>query len=163
MAVDNNSVNWCAAKELCICKAAAATTRHLCPVRQGCVHAICGKICEDESILYHTTVMKVFFLVTRGPFESPESFRRRFITVARKDYLQDDNDEEGQVGASTSIDAEVDEVAQVSHMNSAIMRAHKVKKRHEFIKKLMLAQVSNEGRVECRGFCRIFSSWEFCR
>ena len=54
MAEDNNSVYWCAAKELCICKTAAATTRHLCPVCEGSVHATCGKICEDASILYHT-------------------------------------------------------------------------------------------------------------
>ena len=55
---DNSSSYWCAAKELCICETAAATTRHRCPVCQGCVHAICGEICEDATILHHSTCYK---------------------------------------------------------------------------------------------------------
>ena len=151
MAVDNNSVNWCAAKELCICKVAAATTRHLCPVCQGCVHAICGEICEDASILYHTTCHMCFSRYKRT-FESPDSFRH-FIAAAGEDDLQEDknDEEEEQLGASTSIDEEVDEVAQVSHMDSAIMRAHKVKKRRELIKKLTLAQCEIENSTAVNG------------
>jgi hypothetical protein len=151
MAEEEN--NWCAAKELCICKAAAATTRHLCPVCQGCVHAICGKICEDASILYHTTCCYTCFARYKKTFKNPESFWR-FIAAAEKDDLQND-DEEGHLGgaaSSTSIDEEVDVVAPVSNMDlSAIMRADKVKKRREFIKKLTLAQCEIENSAAANG------------
>ena len=91
-------------------------------------------------MLYHTTCHSCFSCYKRT-FKSPESFRR-FIAAAGEDDLQEDNDEEEeQLGTSTSIDEEMDEVAQVSHMDSAIMHAHKVKKRRELIKNLTLAHV----------------------
>ena len=74
-----------------------------------CVHAVCGKVCEDVSTLYHTTCHTCFSCNKRA-FESPENFWC-FIAAVGKDDLQDDNDEEEQLGTLTSIDEEVDEIA----------------------------------------------------
>ena len=53
LAEDNNSNYWCAAMEPIICKTAAATKRHICPVCQGCVHAICGeKVASHHIVSY---------------------------------------------------------------------------------------------------------------
>jgi hypothetical protein len=92
--------------------------------------------------LYHTTCYPCFARYKRT-FESPESVRH-FIAAAEKEDCQDEDDEEEQPGgALTSIDEEVDEVGAlpISHVvDSAFVRADKVKKRREFIKKLTLAQ-----------------------
>jgi hypothetical protein len=116
----------------------------------ACVRAICGKICEDASILYHTTCCTCFACYKKT-FKNPESFRR-FIAAAENDDLQDDNEEEHLGGAaSTSIDEEVDVVAPVSNMDSAIMCADMVKKRRVFIKKLTLAQCEIENSATANG------------
>jgi hypothetical protein len=48
-------MNRCAAKELCICKAAGAPDgRHACPACQCNVHAICDELCKDTDLLSHT-------------------------------------------------------------------------------------------------------------
>jgi len=145
MTEDNNSNYWCAAKELCICKTAAATTRHLCPVCQGCVHAICGEICEDATILYHTTCYKRFAHYKKS-FENPQSFRY-FIAGVEKDDIHVDEEDDERIALPSILDNEVvvEEVAPVAgHVDSAIMRVDKIKKRREFIKKLTLAQCEIE-------------------
>ena len=102
MTEDNNSNYWCAAKELCICKTAAATTRHLCPVCQGCVHAICGEICEDATILYHTTCYKCFARYKKS-FENPQSFRY-FIAGVEKDDIHVDEEDDERIALPSILD-----------------------------------------------------------
>ena len=76
------------------------------------------------------------FCSLQEDLQKPWEFRR-LIAAAEKEDLQDDDEEEHLGGAaSTSIDKEVNVVAPVSIMDSAIMRADKVKKRREFIKQL---------------------------
>ena len=45
----------CAAQEYCLLVALPVTNTHLCPACGVHVHAICGELCEDASITYHTT------------------------------------------------------------------------------------------------------------
>jgi hypothetical protein len=75
-------MNWCAAKELCICKAAGAPDgRHACPACQCKVHAICGEPCEDAGLFYHTTCFQCFAQHKRT-FESPDDFQHHLSVIA---------------------------------------------------------------------------------
>ena len=92
------------------------------------------------------------FCLLQEDLQKPWEFRR-LIAAAEKDDLQND-DEEGHLGgaaSSTSIDEEVDVVAPVSNMDSAIMRADQVKKTREFTKKLTLAQCEIQNSAAANG------------
>ena len=82
--------NWCAAKELCICLTAAADARHVCPASQSTVHAICGEVCEDASLSYHTTSFPCCTRYKRT-FESPDNFQLHVGSIAAAQVMDGDD------------------------------------------------------------------------
>lgn len=83
-----NPTDHCAAFELCLCKNnVPVASTHQCPACKKRVHAICGEICEDAGILYHTTCFKCFALYDTT-FKDPDDFDdfRSRTTTLQQDF-----------------------------------------------------------------------------
>jgi hypothetical protein len=70
MSVENKN---CAALDLCLFKTLPCTHTHICPACHLTVHAICGEICEEATIQFHTTCFKCFAMYGVA-FKDPEAF-----------------------------------------------------------------------------------------
>ena len=63
----------CAAMDLCILKTLPCTATHLCPVCNVNVHAMCGQVCEEVTIQFHTTCFKCVAKYGKS-FKDPKAF-----------------------------------------------------------------------------------------
>ncbi|KAI2508593.1 hypothetical protein MHU86_5885 [Fragilaria crotonensis] len=134
-------MNCCAAKELCICKAAGAPDgRHACPACQCNVHAICGELCEDAGIFYHTTCFPCFAKHKRA-FESPDDFQHHLSVIASADR-QEVSAPSMAVVTQQVMDGDFEDIIDGGHTpgDPVATRTDKANKRREFIKKLTLSQ-----------------------
>ncbi|KAI2490960.1 Transposase IS4 [Fragilaria crotonensis] len=128
----DTKTNWCAAKELCICLTAVADTRYVCPACQSTVHAICGEVCEDASLLYHTTCFPCYARY-KQTFESPDNFKLHVGSIAAAQVMD---------GNDVSLEEEdvFDAAGDKASVSVPPSRAEKVNKRRDYIKKLTLSQ-----------------------
>ncbi len=124
--------NWCAAKELCICLTAAADARHVCPACQSTVHAICGEVCEDASLLYHSTTCFPCYAQHKRTFESPDDFQLHVGSIAAAQVMDGDD-----VSPEEEDVFDAGDKASVSVPPSRIVE--KANKRQDYIKKLTLS------------------------
>ena len=85
-------MNRCAAKERCICKVAGAHDgRHACcPACRCNIHTICGELCKDAGLVYHTTCFPGV-AQHKWTFESPEDFQLHLTSVIAAAHRQEDS------------------------------------------------------------------------
>ena len=145
----------CAAMELCLFKTLPCTSTHLCPVCNLNVHAICGEICEEASIQFHTTCFKCFAKYGIA-FKDPDAFHdagqqlsrakgnlvpQQQITAHAEDFVHGAAAEPGAGGAATLLEIDM---YKVGVKDSAVVKLDKKNKRKEFIKTLTLSHCTIE-------------------
>jgi len=138
----------CAALELCLCKTLPCALIHFCPVCCLTVHAkICGEICEEASIQFHTTCFKCF--AGHGmTFKDPETFQAYQLFRKTSPDQQQVNQEDGaapdaSLDTAILVPLEID-TYKIGIKDSATLKIDKAKKHREFIKALTLSQCTIE-------------------
>jgi hypothetical protein len=143
----------CAAMELFLFKTLSYTSTHLCPVWNLNEHAMCGEICEEASIQFHTTCFKCFAKYGVA-FKDPDAFhdaglqpsrakktlavpQQKQITAHAEGSVHGAGVEVGACGAATAL-LEID-MYKVGVNDSAVVKLDKKNKRKEFIKTLTLS------------------------
>ena len=136
----------CAALELCLCKTLPCALIHVCPVCHLTVHAICGEICEEASIQYHTTCFKCFAQYGIA-FKDPEAFHAYQLLKTKPPDQEQASHAVGAapyMGIDTNVPALEIDTYKIGLKDSATLKIDKAKKRREFIKSLTLSQCTIE-------------------
>ena len=111
------------------------------------VHAICGEICEEASIQFHTTCFKCF--AQHGmTFKDPETFQAYQLFRKTSPDQQQVNQEDGaapdaSLDTAILVPLEID-TYKIGIKDSATLKIDKAKKHREFIKALTLSQCTIE-------------------
>ena len=137
-------------EKVCVNAALSCALVHLCPVCRSTVHAICGQICEEASIQFHTTCFKCLAHYDMA-FKDPETFHAHQSLRKTAPDQQQASHAVVDAAPDISLDAfilplEID--LYKSGLNDpATVKNDKAKKRREFIKALTHSQctIAQEG------------------